>query len=133
MQFSCTLWMAVSPPATKATTHDGLFDLILGRMSIPIVGYYNQEVTPHFSLSDRSILVVAGYTTSNNILALFAALVVLAPLPWILAMRRLDGHMPVGGTNSLVISAACHCSSSAPIIAAQHSSDSAGDDSGMQY
>ncbi|KAI1753982.1 hypothetical protein F4782DRAFT_539270 [Xylaria castorea] len=56
---------------------------------------------------DRS-LIATGYSASATLL-LFITTLVLVPLPLLFSLYKLKGEMIAGGSNSLVISAACHC------------------------
>ena len=57
-------------------------------------------------LSDDAFVGI-GYSTIA-LLAIFVSAIVLAVIPFILASRTIKGSMPLGGSNSMVISAACH-------------------------
>lgn len=57
-------------------------------------------------LSDGAFVGI-GYS-SIALLAILVSAVVLAVIPFTLARRTIKGSMPLGGSNSLVISAACH-------------------------
>jgi hypothetical protein len=57
-------------------------------------------------LSDDAYVGI-GYSTIA-LLAILVAALVLPAIPLLLAQRTIKGPMPLGGTNSRVISAACH-------------------------
>ncbi len=59
-----------------------------------------------FGVSEND-LVAIGYSPPA-ILTLFIVCTLLATLPFLLSLRKLEGNMVTGGCNSLVISAACH-------------------------
>ncbi|KAI3330453.1 hypothetical protein F4824DRAFT_478678 [Ustulina deusta] len=66
----------------------------------------------YFNVSDGG-LVALGYSVPA-ILALLATMSALALVPFVFSFIRLRGNMVAGGSDSLVISAACHCSLSPP-------------------
>jgi hypothetical protein len=53
-------------------------------------------------------LISAGYSPSAT-LFLFITASILVPLPFLFSLCKVKGKMVAGGSNSLVISAACHC------------------------
>lgn len=61
----------------------------------------------YFDISENSI-VSLGYSPIA-VLFLFIFTFVLIPLPFFFSLRKLKGKMIAGGSNSLVLSAACHC------------------------
>ncbi|KAI1476650.1 hypothetical protein F4774DRAFT_420586 [Daldinia eschscholtzii] len=69
--------------------------------------YRTGNTQAYFHLSENS-LVSLGYSASA-ILALFIVGCTIAPLPLLLSLRKPKGNMVAGGSNSLVMSAACHC------------------------
>lgn len=69
-------------------------------------GFFNQDNPT--SLTGVGFIGI-GYS-SSAILACFLAFVFLACVPLVLGTRRLPGDMVIAGSNSLVISAACHAS-----------------------
>lgn len=80
-----------------------------------LLGYYWVDVELRFDalpsgagigLSDDAFVGI-GYS-SIALLAIFLSAVVLALIPIVLARRTIKGPMPLGGNNSMVISAACH-------------------------
>ncbi|KAI1121369.1 hypothetical protein F5Y10DRAFT_288509 [Nemania abortiva] len=71
-------------------------------------------------ISEGDSLVAVSYSPSA-ILALLVSSVVLIPLPILIGFRKLPNYktMVVGGSNSLVIAAACHCYASASFFLQQ--------------
>lgn len=61
----------------------------------------------YFHVTDDS-LIAMGYSPPA-ILSLFIVACILIPLPFLFSLRKLQGKMVAGASNSLVISAACHC------------------------
>ncbi|KAI0848973.1 hypothetical protein F5Y00DRAFT_269901 [Daldinia vernicosa] len=72
----------------------------------------NPSTQAYFHLSETS-LVSLGYSTPA-ILALLVIGCAIVPLPLLFSLRRPKGKMVAGGSNSLVMSAACHCFISSP-------------------
>lgn len=74
-----------------------------------IDGYRNNNLEEVFHVSDSS-LITLGYSTGFILLtAVLSVLFIISP-PLLLSIQRLRGDMVAGGSNSLVISAACHVS-----------------------
>ncbi|KAI0898651.1 hypothetical protein F4806DRAFT_494311 [Annulohypoxylon nitens] len=67
----------------------------------------NTNNPSYFHVSDDS-LIALGYSPPA-ILSLFIVACLLVPLPLLLSLRKPQGKMVAGASNSLVISAACHC------------------------
>ncbi|KAI1090732.1 hypothetical protein F5B19DRAFT_462055 [Rostrohypoxylon terebratum] len=61
----------------------------------------------YFHVPDDS-LISLGYSPPA-ILTLFIVVCLLIPLPFLFSLRKLQNKMVAGASNSLVISAACHC------------------------
>ncbi|KAH8176407.1 adenosine/AMP deaminase domain-containing protein [Sarocladium implicatum] len=87
-----------------------LFVLEGGFYSLNFTGFpgYAPTVDPDYKsgLSSDAYLAI-GYSTVA-ILAVLATSCALLAVPWFLYLRRNRSPMPVGGSNSMVISAACH-------------------------
>lgn len=75
-----------------------------------MLGYYwvrfDEKPNGRTGLSDDAYIGV-GYSTIT-LFSIFVAAAFLAVIPLALAMRTLKSPMPLGASNSLVISAACH-------------------------
>lgn len=75
-----------------------------------LLGYYwlqfSAKPASETGLSDDAYVAI-GYSTIA-LLAIFIAAAVLALIPIVLTRRTLKGSIPLGGTNSIVLSAACH-------------------------
>ncbi|KAI3340699.1 hypothetical protein F4824DRAFT_487113 [Ustulina deusta] len=71
-------------------------------------------------ISEGDSLVAIGYSPPV-ILALLVSTLVLIPLPILLGFRKLRNYktMVIGGSNSLVIAASCHCYASASFLLQQ--------------
>ncbi|KAI0116976.1 hypothetical protein F4814DRAFT_459219 [Daldinia grandis] len=67
----------------------------------------NARTQAYFRLSENSFISL-GYS-APAILALFVVGCTVVPLPILFSLRELKGNMVAGGSNSLVMSAACHC------------------------
>ncbi|OTB14352.1 hypothetical protein K445DRAFT_302510 [Daldinia sp. EC12] len=74
--------------------------------------YHAANTQAYFHLSENS-LISLGYSTPA-ILALLIVSCTIIPLPLLLSLRKPKGSMVAGGSNSLVMSAACHCFISSP-------------------
>ncbi|KAI0382068.1 hypothetical protein F5Y04DRAFT_270683 [Hypomontagnella monticulosa] len=69
----------------------------------------------YFHVSDPAFISL-GYSPPA-ILALFIVACILIPLPFLFSLRKLRCKMVAGGSDSLVLAAACHCyASSAPSV-----------------
>lgn len=77
----------------------------------PLPGYYWIEHNAGTSVAGTGLsddaYVGIGYSTVA-LLAILVLALVLPVIPFALACRTVKGSMPLGGSNSLVISAACH-------------------------
>ncbi|KAJ2982620.1 hypothetical protein NUW58_g6403 [Xylaria curta] len=69
----------------------------------PLIGVASQ-----LSLTDDDSLVALRHSPIA-ILSLLISVSAVVPLPLLVSFRKLKNNMVVGGSNSLVISAACHC------------------------
>lgn len=67
-------------------------------------------MTTGFGLSADAYAAVGVSASGSGILALFVISAVLCCLPVLFSFRKVPGDMVSGGTNSLVLSAACHVS-----------------------
>ncbi|KAI0022397.1 hypothetical protein F4780DRAFT_788792 [Xylariomycetidae sp. FL0641] len=72
-------------------------------------GYYEANSTVNYTGLSDDALIFFGYSTVAIVVVLVLA-ILLALLPIILALRRINGAMVLGGSSSMVISAACHFS-----------------------
>jgi hypothetical protein len=82
-----------------------------------VQGYYRVQKSQDSlargsGLSDDAYVGVGYMTTA--LLSLFLVMCALAILPFFLFRRRINGPMVLGGSNSLVISAACHVAPMSP-------------------
>ncbi|KAJ8131401.1 hypothetical protein O1611_g2221 [Lasiodiplodia mahajangana] len=68
---------------------------------------YSQDLRSVFHVSDSS-LITLGYSTGFILLITILYIVLIICPPLLLGIERLKGDMVGGGSNSLVISAACH-------------------------
>ncbi|KAI0196913.1 hypothetical protein F4808DRAFT_299763 [Astrocystis sublimbata] len=69
----------------------------------PLLGVASQ-----LGLSDEDTIVALGYSPTAMLALLISALVFI-PLPALVSFRKLKNAMVLGGSNSLIISATCHC------------------------
>ncbi|KAI0101532.1 hypothetical protein GGR51DRAFT_331731 [Nemania sp. FL0031] len=69
--------------------------------------YSNTHLEDVFHVSDSS-LITLGYSTGFTLVIVILYLVLIICPPLLLSIQRLKGDMVAGGSNSLVISAACH-------------------------
>ncbi|GAW23222.1 hypothetical protein ANO14919_127730 [Xylariales sp. No.14919] len=80
-------------------------------------GYWNSPLEyngkSHFGVSEDAVIGL-GYSIPA-VLALLATISALALVPLVFGWIRPRGNMVAGGSDSLVISACCHCSSSTPV------------------
>lgn len=89
--------------------------------------YFFEKPKPWSAQSglDQDAYVGVGYSTFM-LLILLILIVILIPLPLLWASRKARGQMPNGGSNTLVIAAACHV----PLVEAAPVTDSECHDAG---
>ncbi|KAI2782324.1 hypothetical protein F4815DRAFT_462719 [Daldinia loculata] len=68
---------------------------------------YAASTKAYFRVSENS-LAAFGYSPPA-MLSIFIVCCVLVPLPLLFSLRKPKGKMVIGGSDSLVVSAACHC------------------------